>query len=420
MITLTPDQQQLLDEIKEWLSLEMSDIKSSRDHFRTLAGFAGTGKTTLLDFVVKEAKAQGLSVAVTATTNKAVKVLTEKVKANNYMTIHSALGIKAKRRGTIEIFEPDNYNDSSLTNFDLVIIDEASMISSEENASGTASLLTLIVDQVLDTETRVLFCGDPAQLQPINETISKCFKYPGGKLTTIVRHDDGISKVAEQLRMQTSFVSVENLISPPDVTRLSINEAKELFKDWRENPDSVRALAWRNVTVDKWNRIFRQADYGKSDLERFQAGDIIIANEPCFRTETDGTEHPLMRNSQEGRVLSAKLANGGKYWKLKVETLDTKKKVTLNVISKDYEKKFQAHLRGLAASKEWDKFWKKKKFFHDIKHAYAMTIHKSQGSTFDNIIVDVADCYINRDNQNRNQLLYVGITRAAEKVFLMI
>lgn len=416
-IILTPDQQEAFDEIVTWLQNTKSDWQNT-DNLKTLSGFAGTGKTTLLDYIVDYAKKNNIRTAVTATTNKAVKVLHDKVDANTFMTIHSALGIKAVRKGSVEVFEPDNYNDSQLTDFSLVIIDEASMISSVDESEDIPSMLTIILRQVEFSDTRVLFCGDPAQLQPINETVSQCFDFNPVTLTTIVRHDDGIAHVAKKLRMQTKNTPVSSLYSPPDVEPISLPFVRELFSGWRDNPDGVRLLSWRNITVDKWNRELREADYGEENLDPFVVGDIVIANEPCIKEHMDGTEEMLMLNSQEGEVLKVKETETA--YLLTVKVYDSgNKKVVVQVVKPKYAGKLRQKLNSLASTREWDKYWTLKKSYHSIKHCYAMTTHKSQGSTFDNIIVDTKDVFFNRNIENRNQLLYVGITRAAKNVYLL-
>lgn len=412
-LVLTEDQQACLDEIVEWLK-----DKNLDSNFKSLVGYAGTGKTTLLDYVVDKAENElRLKTIVTATTNKAVKVLRDKVESSRFSTIHSVLGIKAKQVGTLEIFEPDNYNDSQITDYDFVIIDEASMISSEDKNPQVPSLLTIIKSQCEFSKTKVLFCGDSAQLQPINENISKCFDFDPVRLTTIVRHNDGISKVAEKLRNETSIVHMSKLLNPPDIVSSTNSEASQLFKDWRLNPDSYRLLTWRNVSVDRWNRMLRAADYGDHSMDFFIKGDIIIANEPCFKIHPDEEEEQLMANSQEAEVLSVK--QNEKRFKLKARMVDSGKIVTLNIIKKSYEQIFRRSLNALAAEKSWKEYWRKRKYFHDIKHCYSMTVHKSQGSTFENIVVDTKDIQFNKDVQNRNQLLYVAITRAANKVYLI-
>lgn len=408
---LTDDQQNAFDDIKEW-------IDNSSEDFYTLSGFAGTGKTVLIDYITDYATEgknfdDKLNVIVTATTNKAVKVLRQKVDHHNFSTIHSLLNIKPKKKGRYEIFEPINYNKSDITQYDLVIIDECSMISEK--------LLEIIENQILQGFTKVLFVGDPAQLQPVNETVSKCFEYSSSKLSKIVRHGDDIAQKSKVLRSTTDPIDLYSLVDEPSLIRVTVDDLKKYFQGFRDHPDDYRMLCWRNDQVDMWNFKLRVFDYGYIPKEDFNVGDIVIANTPC-----EVANSIVMLNSEEGEVLEVEEAVddlGLSYYQLKVQR-NFNNPVYLNVINKKYEGKLNKYLNNLADEakknkKLWRQFWATKKFYHDIKHCYAMTTHKSQGSGFKNVILDVEDYNMNRDIEERNQLAYVGVTRAQERVCLL-
>lgn len=397
-ITLTDEQATAREEILEW-------ARDSNEMFKTLSGYAGTGKTTLLHFIVQDLRKKHFNIAVTATTNKAVKVLMDRVESKHFATIHSVLNIKPKKKGTQEIFEPVDYNKSDITEFDLVIIDECSMISRK--------LLDIIETQITEGgRTKVLFCGDPAQLQPINESLSQCFSFDPSTLTQIVRHGDVIAHKSKLVRDRPHSVPSNELIQEPEISYISMNESKEMFKGWRDNPDYVRLLAWTNDSVARWNRSMRHADWGRKTEHPFTEGDIVIANSPCV-VLINNQEDIQMFNSEEGTVqdvheeydhyhLLVKKFGGGF--------------AHVNVMKREFKAEIDKELRGLAAAKSWREFWALKKKFHDIRHCYSLTVHKSQGSTFQNVIVDVRDINKNRDVTNRNQLIYVAMTRAADKV----
>jgi len=418
---LTDDQKLAFTDIKEWLM-------NSDENYKTLSGYAGTGKTFLIDFIVNFAKSEGLKTIVTATTNKAVKVLRSKVTFNKFSTIHSLLNIKAKKIADKEVFEPITYGKKQdINEFDLVIIDECSMVSKK--------LLKIINDQLSDRDifddygTKVLFVGDPAQLQPINETVSKTFKFNSVHLNEIVRHGDIIANKSKILRSTPEYIPFTSLLSDPEIRRTEKNDLKELFKGFRENPDKYRFLTWRNVSVDKWNRTLRIYDYGYIPKDDFNIGDVIIANSPCEKN----MESVIMMNSQEAIVKNVmKDARN-------IEVTDTKdviirynilevitdegQEVTLNVVDNEDKRKLDSTLKKIAKlAKEkklsWQHFWFNKKFFHDITHCYAMTTHKSQGSSFENVIIHTSDYDLNKDTEERNQLAYVGITRAMKSILL--
>lgn len=396
---LTTDQQTALDNIKTWID------DPDSPPYKTLMGYAGTGKTTLLDYVVQYASRKAkLKTTVTAPTNKAVKVLREKVEHHEFSTIHAALSIRPKRIGTKEVFEPAQYGDMPITSFEFVVIDEASMVSID---------LLRIIEDKRNANTKVLFCGDPAQLQPVNETVSQCFNFNPETLHEVVRHGDVIANKAALVRNPKAYVSISELLSPPDIIHVQRQGTLDLFKNWRSNPDHARLLCWTNAAAIAWNKILRNHDWGRVIEEPFVEGDIVIANEPCLGMGKGNSKLILMMNSEEGEVLEVKEQFDGH--ELKVRREDGKI-VLLRVVSAKYAETVNEMLEDYASRKYWRQFWELKEQFHDVRLAYAMTVHKSQGSTFQNVVVDFKDISSNYDRANKNQLLYVAMTRAAQTV----
>jgi len=421
-LELSEDQKEAFRLYKEW-------IKSDKQ-FWTLKGYAGTGKTTLLDYFVHYAGTEklknnhGLHSVITATTNKAVKVLSNKVDHGDIKTIHSLLNIKPKKQGTKEIFEQVNFNRDDILKYDLVVIDECSMISKK--------LFGILQNEIGGSKTKVLFCGDPAQLPPINEEKSMCFQFEGYELTEVIRHSDKISHKAKMVRNTDQQIPVNSLIAEPEITYISLREAEKLFYDFAENPDRARVLAWRNKTVNYWNKKMRKADWtarqGYVPDTPYAAGDIIIANELCEGQElgfnnnnNNNKKKVLLLNSEEAEIIEVREQYD--CWELKVER-ETGGKTTLKKIKSAYYDTWQGNLSRLAQSAKsdkrvWKDFWKEKKKYHNIRHAYALTTHKSQGSTFINVVIDPNDINYNRNIAERNQLLYVAMTRAAKKVYIL-
>lgn len=417
-ITYTEDQEKALEEIEAWMDEPAKMGEEDPDVlYKTLSGYAGTGKTTLLNKVVEMAKDRWGRVIVTATTNKAVKVLVDRVEAENYATIHSLLHIKPHQVGTKEIFKPDyDQSGDSLENFNFVIIDEASMISSvdeldpETNEIKNPSLLTLI-KEANRGYTKILFCGDSAQLQPVGEdTISAIFDYNPVTLTQVVRHGDVIANKAKLVRDNSEQVNALALLEEPEIQQIKAKQIWEQFENFRQNPDRIRMLCWTNKQVDYWNHQLRLADYGGPTDHPFMPGDIIIANSPCV----EGREIVMM-NSEEGVVTHT--VEHESYYRLTVDTFSGST-IKVRVVKEDFKSTLSDMLQTLASTTQWKKYWELKKYYHDIKHCYALTTHKSQGSTFSNVILDWQNMQRNYDVKNRNQLIYVAMTRAAERVFV--
>jgi len=71
-----------------------------------------------------------------------------------------------------------------------------------------------------------------------------------------------------------------------------------------------------------------------------------------------------------------------------------------------------------AAPRRWGAFWEFKEAFHALRHAYAITAHRAQGSTYDSVFVDVPDILRNPNRQEAFRCLYVACSRPKHKLIL--
>jgi exodeoxyribonuclease-5 len=143
-------------------------------------------------------------------------------------------------------------------------------------------------------------------------------------------------------------------------------------------------------------------------------GERLIAVSPCLKEESI-----VLPTSGECEVLHIARSREGEWplWLLEVET-ETGDDKTLRVLHESGQGEFKARLDFLAKEKRWMEFWDLQQRFHSVDYAYSLTIHKSQGSTFQDVFVDVPSMLANRNVIERNQLCYVAFTRAAKRLFL--
>ena len=420
-IDLTSQQQDALVSLKAFVD--------SNERLFLLTGYAGTGKTTLLQALITQLRDAGdrRKVAFTALSNKATKVLAEMAfrwSLNvDCMTCCRLLGLQPtidKETG-MQKFTRDRKKKGLIRYYKLVIVDECSMINQE--------MWMLLVDAVsrLDAETQLLFVGDPAQLPPVNEVRSLCFEQIIQRfdLTEVVRYGGAIGVLADKIR--------KNLDQPrlPQFSR-DLNEEKTEgvvvvpHLQWEQlinrafssdryiaNPNQVRVLAYTNRRVNHLNAKIRQSIYG-NEPNRFVMGERLTANSPCLEGDTI-----LLQTSQECEVLDIDLGTSDKWqvWFLQVET-EWGDYYRLRVLHECEQKQFERDLKLLAEARQWKAFWDLKQFFHDLNYSYCLTVHKSQGSTFQDVFIDVPNLRLNRKVSERNQLYYVALTRAAKRVFL--
>ena len=158
IITFNDEQVEGLRKISVWLR--------GTETFFTLAGYAGSGKTTIIKKILDTYFRR---VAVSAPTHKAKKVISN-ITNREGVTLHSLLGLRPDL--DLDDFNPNDPQFSpivppKISDFDWVIIDEASMINSD--------LFELVKKTVKGMGTKVLFMGDPAQIPPIGEKESVVF-----------------------------------------------------------------------------------------------------------------------------------------------------------------------------------------------------------------------------------------------------
>ncbi|MBE9112882.1 AAA family ATPase [Nodosilinea sp. LEGE 07298] len=394
-----------------------------------LTGYAGTGKTTLLQVFINGLRDRGddRPIVLSAFSNKATKVLAAMAAQwrldIDAMTCCKLLGLRPviNEDDGNQMFVIDRQQASQIDRYRLVIVDECSMVNQE--------LWELLVNAVsnLYRGTQILFVGDPAQLPPVNEPESACFRQiiHKSQLTEVVRYGGAIAVIAEDIRRHLERDSLPRFTS-------DINAGKtegcfvlpgpawhdlliRAFTSpaYQQNPDQVRALAYTNRRVAQLNQLIRTAIYG-SQAQRFVPGERLIAVTPCLEEDTI-----VLPTSAECEVLHMVRGREGEWplWMLEVET-ETGDYKTLRVLHESGQAEFKAKLDFLAKEKRWMEFWDLQQRFHAVDYAYSLTIHKSQGSTFQDVFVDVPSMMANRNVIERNQLCYVAFTRAAKRLFL--
>jgi exodeoxyribonuclease-5 len=415
---------------QQWQALkQLEKFVKSKEKLYLLTGYAGTGKTTLLQALIKRLRDRGdfRAVVLTAFSNKATKVL-ERMADRwelevDSMTCCKLLGLKPEIDSATggQVFRPDADSESNFERYQLVVVDEASMINEE--------MWHLLVAAVTDLykKTQILFVGDMAQLPPVNETESLVFSQitQRSDLTEVVRYGGAIGVLAESIRNQLEspdlphFVTSVNGDRTEGVFALSYPEWEKLLikafqsETYKLDPDYTRTVAYTNARVNQLNCKIRTAIYG-TDTPRFVAGERLVANSPYLINDM-----LLLPTSSECEIIELATDEMGPWrvWKLHVLT-DEGKCRDVSVLHEWSQPEFTRLLNLYAQEKRWREFWDLKNLFADLNYAYCLTIHKAQGSTFQNVFVDIPNTLINRNIRQRNQLLYVAVTRAAKRLFL--
>lgn len=407
-VTLSPDQQAAYNAFTGFLA-------NPAEKYFVLEGYSGTGKTTLvrtlindLDKIHKTIRLicptiEEREILLTATTNKAAEAFSQ-ITGQTVATIHSALLLRVHTDYNTQktsLRPKDHHHTISDT---LLFIDEASFI--DEN------LLTLI--KKMTPRSKVVFIGDPAQLLNVGSDQAVVFNsgFLTAKLTQVMRQANG-NPIIELATLFRETVNTGEFFSfKPDgvhirpVPRDQFNqEVEQEFSrsSWRFNDSKV--LAWTNRRVINYNRwLYEQI---KGDPE-FAVGDYAVCNSHVSSGSHKISTDALVRISG---ISPLQLCHGvqGRFYEL-----DCKQEFFM---PSDPEAKKARYGRAFTFG-EIDVLQAINESWIDLRAAYAQTINKSQGSTYDTVFLDLDDVAKCRDNNTLARMLYVGISRARQTVVI--
>lgn len=392
-----------------------------------LQGGAGTGKTYTAQSLLESVKGR---VLYTAPTNKAVRVLRRTLTRDDFKpecrTIYSALGLSMKENGEVkELSAPDDPVD--LSAYKLVVLDEGSMVNTQVNTFLTKAQETY--------GFKLLVMADFCQLPPVGEQHSPLRDISDWtvELTEPRRFENQILRQATALRdlvlKPYARISLEDDNADGEgVFRLGEGQFELRMRGFAADgefsrPDAAKAIAWRNVTVDKYNAIIRREIFGAEASTLWLPGDRLTTLGPCMDLDNKKSAD----TDDEGIVERVEVEPHPLYeqyltYRLTVTT-DDNRLIVLRPLHQSSALAYKRECENLAqqakaAPRLWRKFWDLKEAFHATRHAYATTAHRSQGSTYESSFVDWRDVLINRNLIEARRCLYVAISRAKYRVFL--
>jgi exodeoxyribonuclease-5 len=368
-------------------------------------------------------------------THKAKRVIQEKLDYFGLRvqttTIHSLLGIKALHNGKELSFQPLTTRSFDIRDYKLVICDEGSMVESELHEYMQDAL-------VRSPSTRVLWVGDDCQALPVGEAkIASTLRLPDRyQLSQVVRYGGAIGEIAKSLR---------DAIDSPELPTFRTNCSEDktegflrlkkadwekrileefLRPEYKKNSNHIRAIAYTNNRVQQLNDMIRSALY--PNAPEFIVGERLIAQEGIIFNKYD--DSGAIQNSDELIVtaITEGEMEGFECWYLSL-TGDSGDYGGVPVLKAHKVTAHKERLNELASQKLWQKFWYlKTECFANLRYAYALTAHKSQGSTYRIAAVDMTNLSMMprdkktgkflRTHRERNSLIYTAITRASHLV----
>lgn len=362
----SPQQEAAIRDVKAWLK-----AKNGPQVFR-LFGYAGTGKTTLAKDLADGVKG---SVIYGAFTGKAALVLRRKGCAGA-STIHSMIyrvDEDANRWEPRFVLNPD----SPVGRAQLVVIDEVSMVGED------------LARDLLSFGTKVLVLGDPAQLPPVKGAGYFIDAEPNVMLTEVHRQarENPIVRMSMDIRegrpLSLGTYGASKVIRRPDVDRDEILAADQIL-----------------VGLNKTRRSFN--DRVRELKGRDRSG------------PTEGDKLICLRNDKEKKLLNGQICE-----------LDTMMRADADgyamlVTSDDHVEDAATEVfvrREFFEGREDDLPFEAKRGTQEFTYGYAITVHKSQGSQWDHVVVfDESRTF----RQDRDKHLYTAVTRAAERVTVVV
>ena len=458
-LELTSDQTKAINSFNSWLG------KPYEGEPFVLSGSAGSGKTFLAMKFLQFVEAKRLCWTVAAPTHKAVGVLRKDLEQEGLQptwypsTIHRLLRLKLKRNGATEFCEETEQTGNSLEQLALVIVDESSMIDKE--------LLKIILRCAYSFRTRLVFIGDPAQLPPIGESESSVFAMQRAvfaELQEVVRHQGSVLRLANRIRDGNfpceyppciPFKQSSNGLVACVEKHDWLDEAKRSLKTASKNgnPDETRMLCYTNRVLESLIPHARRAIHGEIADDLFVLpGEVLITRKPVMAAASadgiDVGEEPdmLISSNREMVVIDttpescdlsqfdldiqsnlnmpsietfiAKVKCGEREFSIRlVPGLKTNARSRLD----SYLKRLSDRAKG-SSKKESGKLWRLffliRDSFASVGPASVLTVHRSQGSTFENVFVS-SDVFWPKDLCLKKQLLYVAVSRASKQVWLV-
>jgi len=446
----TDVQEELLNQLAEF-SFDKDD-----DAIFILKGYAGTGKTTSISTFVNHLWEVGKKAVLLAPTGRAAKVISNYSKKKAY-TIHKKIYHPKKQpNGNVAFVKQPNKHTNTF-----FIVDESSMIadsSGEVSLFDNNSLLDDLMDYVYNGfNCKLIFIGDTAQLPPVKSELSPALSedtlsinYQKNpyllELNQVMRQNEGsgILTNATTLRAQLErdgFYDFKFDLDYPDIIRLEdgydIEEAITNAYD-KAGVEDTAFIVRSNKRANQYNQQIRTKIRGQES--EISAGDYVMIVKNNYFWLKDTTEADFIANgdiAEVQHIRNIKELYGFRfaevtlrlidYADLKpIETVVLLDTVTSESPSLTYEESnrlYQEVLQDYADEKSKYKQMlsvKNNHYFNalQIKFAYAMTCHKSQGGQWDTIFIEQP--YL-PDGLNKDSMrwLYTAITRAKEKVYLI-
>lgn len=410
MQALNQDQQAAFQDVIEFLN------DPSRKMHR-ISGGPGTGKSFFIEAIAKDVLRHQSpktcnTVAVTATTNKAAAVL--KRSLMYVPTTYSFMNLRLMNdytRGTQKIVPHAAWKIHSHT---LLIVDESSMVS---------KALWDYLNKGTDSSCKIIFVGDKDQLDPVKEYTSPVYTTPMSEslLKTPIRNStqaalmDTVEK-ARQTVLTGKFFKIDHV--PGVIDHINGAQTQGIIERLYDKETAHRRiLCYTNQRALAYNTFVRQI---RGYTEPYSIGEILSNNESAeIMDRTRLYSDQIVEVMDRGIPYENDTLVPGHpvlVLDLVVQDVETEVKYEVTVFADPQDRKNV--MAYLSKQKQWDKFFRVKERFPDLRPIAASTTHKAQGSTYEDVLVDLTDIGKATQIDLAARLLYVALSRPKHRLFI--
>lgn len=367
-VTFSREQTQAIEGVLDWYSAKIPQPF-------TIAGYAGTGKTTVLGEIVRQLK--GKLILMCAPTGKAAAAMRAKVAGTGVQvgTVHSCMYYPPKETDDKEL----HFRKRKHIEADLVIVDESSMLN------------TKMLSDVMSFGVPTILVGDSFQLPPVSGDRISQLDSPDAKLTHVFRQalDNPVIRAATEVRLEgrlpvdgfnKSETGACGIFSKKD--RRAYSLAEQFYKAVGNTDTTI--LCYTNRTRCKLNAKIR---------DRLGYNDILSQNEKIVVLKND-YKHTLY-NGQVYTVRKVEDSGGGM--------------LTVGLDGAESDLCVSAKLLGE------ERVQRVPEYIVPMHYGYALSVHKSQGSEWQHVLL--FDEHPHDDEYLH--WLYTGITRAKKNLLVI-
>ena len=444
----TTQQYKVIDQLSEYV------IDSSARGLFLLKGFAGTGKTTLVSALVKSLCPVGKKVVLLSPTGRAAKVLSS-YSGKKALTIHKKIyWMKTNSKGNTYVTLQKNKHSNTV-----FVVDEASMIPDiSDKGFGGRSLLDDLIEYVYDgINCKLILIGDTAQLPPVHLDVSPALDE--NVLAVTYKRDVYIAELTQVVRQKSDSLILENAtrlreqiareskVTPTffcnhEVVHLQSGmDLQDALEDCysQSGVEDTIVICRSNKRANLYSQQIRAKIRWKED--EVSVGDYLMVVRNNYFWLPEESKAGFLANGDTVEVLRIYEVNelyNHRFARLSVRLVDYPDEENLEVIvlletlNSETPAMTYEQYKALYAAVEEDykdiphkhqrnKEIKQNPYFNalQVKFAYAVTCHKSQGGQWKNVFVEQG--YFTPDMLGKEYLrwLYTAMTRATKKLYLV-